>query len=71
MKNYSPIHSLNFIKQKSKVKKEIKRNSIYTPRLFNDKILKKWEELNKKNWYKLNPTERSLVNQEMEKMIKN
>jgi hypothetical protein len=70
MKNYSPIHSLNFIKQKSKGKKEIKRNSIYTPRLFNDKILKKWEELNKKNWYNLTPLERSLANQEMEKMIK-
>ena len=33
--------------------------------------MKKWEEINKKNWYKLNPEERMKANQEMEQMIRN
>ena len=68
LRNYSPIHSLNKIKQ---TKQNSKRNSIYCPRIYNEKIMKKWEEINKKNWYKLNPEERMKANQEMEQMIRN
>lgn len=67
-RNYSPINSLNKFKQK---KQNSKRNSIYCPRLYNEKIMKKWEEINNKNWYKLNPEERMKANQEMEEMIRN
>jgi hypothetical protein len=67
-RNYSPINSLNKFKQK---KQNSKRNSIYCPRLYNEKIMKKWEEINKKNWYKLNPEERMKANEEMEEMIRN
>ncbi len=68
LRNYSPIHSLNKIKQ---TKQNSKRNSIYCPRIYNEKIMKKWEEINKKNWYKLNPEERMKANEEMEEMIRN
>ena len=68
LRNYSPIHSLNKIKQ---TKQNSKTNSIYCPRLYNEKIMKKWEEVNNKNWYKLNTEERIKANQEMEQMIRN
>ena len=34
----------------------------YVPRLYNDKILKKWEEANHKQWYKLSPKTRKIAN---------
>ena len=68
LRNYSPIHSLN---KKKQTKQNSKRNSIYCPRIYNEKIMKKWEEINNKNWYKLNPEERMKANQEMEEMIRN
>ena len=42
--------------------------STYVPRLYNDKIMKKWEEIHKKNWYKLSPRSRAIANEEMEKI---
>ena len=32
------------------------------------KILKKWEEANHKQWYKLSPKSRKIANEEMEKI---
>ena len=30
--------------------------------------MKKWEEIHKKNWYKLSPRSRAIANEEMEKI---
>ena len=42
----------------------------YEPRLFNDKIMKKWEEINQKDWYILSPKSRAIANEEMKKLNK-
>ena len=43
-------------------------HSIYEPRLYNERILKKWEESSHKDWYQLSPKSRAIANEEMEKI---
>ena len=37
--------------------------------MHNEKILKKWEKENNKNWYNLSPNSRIKANEEMSKLL--
>ena len=47
----------------------INNNTLYVPRMHNEKILKKWEKENNKNWYNLSPNSRIKANEEMSKFL--
>jgi hypothetical protein len=42
----------------------------YIPRLYNEKVIKKWETINNKKWYSLSPNSRAKANEEMAKIAK-
>ena len=47
----------------------VSNNTLYVPRMHNEKILKKWEKENNKNWYNLSPNSRIKANEEMSKLL--
>jgi len=52
------------------INKVNQKGSFYIPRLYNEKIIKKWETINNKKWYSLSPNSRAKANEEMAKIAK-
>ena len=57
-------------KSSNLISKVNQNHASYIPRLYNEKIIKKWETLNNKKWYSLSPNSRAKANEEMAKIAK-
>ena len=64
--------ALKEVNNMDKISKKLTKMAIkYCPRIHNDKVMKHWESVKGKKWYKLSPNSRQQANDEMVQMIKN